>query len=67
MARDSAADRMRVCAVLGTDNFRWRVNDCWTRVGNLEVKKGKVSHEKEKCVELIISQLLQHLLDINIL
>jgi hypothetical protein len=52
MARDSAADRMRVCAVLGTDNFRWRVNDCWTRVGNLEAKKGKVSHEKEKCVEL---------------
>lgn len=47
MAGDVAADRVRVCAVFGTDNFCWRVNDFWTRVENLEVTNGKVGHEEK--------------------
>jgi hypothetical protein len=52
MARNVAANCVRMCAVLGADYLRWRVNDFWTRVENLEVTNGKVSHEEEKCVDL---------------
>ena len=39
--------------MFGADYLRWRVNEFWARIENLEVTNGKVSHEEEKCVELL--------------